>query len=263
MSIVFAARGNSLNARFAPGGAHGAVFGAVPAVSSSAQSGIGGSNTWDFSGAASARRPLVFPGGLNLPLATPNHMTVLMRVYFDSVSTDENALFKLGFGGRVPIFGHEMFLTNANQIRAYYYDTDDTNDAVFSSTSLFTLSTWHDLVWQYPATALTNGNKIYLDAVQDKQQNSVKTVKSYAEGAFGAAAKVMIGYNSDANGETRCHIDEVVIWDTLINPASVGLTSGTGSLNGASRTAYVDVGVQDGTPSGGGASSLSLGGFGI
>jgi hypothetical protein len=63
---------------------------------------------------------------------------------------------------------------------------------------------------------------------------------------------------------TYMAVDEVVVWDEIIDfTANVTLTSGAGLLNGASRTAYVDVEALDGAAATGGGGPIYLGGAGF
>ena len=247
MAIVFAVRGTDLNARYAGGSPLAKPLGATKAVVNSAQTGIGGDNTIDMSGGASAIRPLCYQAPGNTPLT--GNLSFLMRVYFDAVNINQG-LFKLGMGGRITLFGWNIYLTTAAQFRCYYYDDDNTFDAMFSATAAVSSGAWVDIVFSYAAAPIANGQKIYVDAALSSQQATSKTPKATVADVSGLLYS--IGYYSDSAPNSRFHLSELVVWDELIDPTSVTLTSGSGSLNGASRTAYVDVAAFDGSAATGG-----------
>lgn len=262
MGIVFAVRGDQLNARYAPEGALASATGSTPAVVNTAQAGINGSTSIDMSGASAAVRPLCYYGKDNVPKT--GDISVLMRVYFDQIDINQG-LFKLGFGGRAIIAGWSFYLTSANQLRVYWYDPDGTTDAHFGAASYATAGTWHDIFWTRSRTAGANQSKIYLDGVLDDQQLTIKSTPASTITNNLSCFLYNIGYWADSADDSRFHLDEVVVWDEVItDPTSVALTSGTGSLNGNSRTAYVDVAAQDGPAAsggGGGVTKIGEGGF--
>ena len=249
MGIVFAARGDQLNARYAPGGATAETVGAgVHAVVNTGQAGINGTTSIDMSGASAAERPLVYPGGANIPDTAA--FSVLMRLYFDDVTTSQG-LLTLGFGGRVEQFGYFVYFHSGNQIRFECNDAAGNNFLNTGSTTFATISTWHDVVLTFTGDTTSNGSKIYLDGSLDDQDTSSVTMPALS-GYKASVGAIKVGYGgNDTYDDSRFHLDELVIWDEVIDPTSITLTSGAGSLNGASRTAYVDVGEQDGTSSGG------------
>ena len=245
MAITFAARGDQLNARYAPEGATAETVGSgTHAVVNSNQAGINGSTSIDMSGASATERPLLYLGGDNLPAGRA--FSILMRLYFDDVATSQG-LLTLGFGGRIEQFGIFLYFHSTNQIRFECNDESGNNFLNTGTTSFATISTWHDVVITFTGDTTANGNKIYLDGVLDDQATSTVTMPADMSAYRASTGPIKMGYGgNDTYDLSRYHLDELVIWDSVIDPTSVTLTSGLGSLNGASRTAYVDVAAQDG-----------------
>lgn len=249
MGIVFALRGDSLTARYAPGGGTPSTLGAtanLPVVNST-QAGINGSTSISFNENGAQRRSLHYPTHGNLPLT--GDLTVLMRLYVTDPAQNLG-FFRLGLGGRTPIHGYNFYINTSNQFRFYQYSKDGSQDAIFSNLPFLTANTWHDIVVRYRGDLTALGSDIYLDGTLDKQQNPVNDMSDFSDNKN--AVDLCIGYVSDSFDTSNYYVDEVVIWDEIINPASVALTSGTGSLNGASRTAYVDVSADTSSALGGG-----------
>ena len=250
MAITFALRGDQLDARYAPAGAAASALGGTPAVVNSTVAGINGSTSIDMNGGASAVRPLAYIGRSNLPANAP--MSVLLRVYMTDVATSRG-LFEFGLGGRQPAFGLIIYLHSSNQMRSIVIDESTTSSTNTSTTSLLTVNTWHDIVWTWDGTTDANSLKFYLDATLDSQTQPTVAWPDLSD--YDALRnQILIGSQNDALDESAMYVDEVVVWDEIIDPTSGGL-----NLNGASRSSYVTVSVQDGTPSGGGGAGLSLG----
>lgn len=234
MSIVFAARGDSFNAVYAPGGGSGTKFGTVPTVSA----GLSGTN-YDLTSAA-ATKYVSFPGQYN----TPNGrlMSILIRLapgYSGSPAADR-AIFALTSGvGNTGAFlelRHTSTGTLVLQGRNEALATA-VNSLSFGSWSP-TSGTYYDLVLHFPGTTTANATILDIDAVQ---LGTVTAGAAYSSSWTNTWWKsIVLGCNTNTSTSSY-KFDELVIWDNDITSSSVTLVSGSGSLNGASRTSLVSV----------------------
>lgn len=116
-----------------------------------------------------------------------------------------------------------------------------------------TLNTWLDLLWTWDGTTTANAVKLWIDGT-----NVGSLTAAVAQGAKDSSRTEYITLGGISNLITaRLRVNEVVIWDSVIDPSAVTLTSGSGALNGASRTAFVDVTTLDGSASAGGSSIVT------
>ncbi|HLB42004.1 MAG TPA: LamG-like jellyroll fold domain-containing protein, partial [Gammaproteobacteria bacterium] len=116
-----------------------------------------------------------------------------------------------------------------------------TTIAAWSPTS----GTWYDIVLTWDGTNDANALKVYVDGTLLGQITP--------GGSFSAAwtnqyfTDIILGAAPINSSIIRGSTDEVIIWDSVIDPTSVTLNSGTGSLNGAARTSLVSVSSLDGS----------------
>lgn len=103
-----------------------------------------------------------------------------------------------------------------------------------------TSGTWYDLVFRWDGTTTASAAKFDIDASSlGTATASAAFTSSWTNQYF---TDISIGFTNAGNTINAGRIDEVVIWDSsLASLSSVGLVSGSGSLNGASRTSLVDV----------------------
>jgi len=243
LSLLFHVKGSNINARRGLGGILGSPIGADPAVVNSVIPGIGGDDTIDLAGTSTAGRPIAYPGGANIPQT--GEISVLMRLYF-IVTNVTQGIFKMGIGGRAPIFGWNIYMTSSNQLRFYYYDKSGSADAMFSPAPAVTTGQWVDIIWKYPKTAGLP-QEFWSDGVKITNQLAAKTTDPADVAASLSAYFFMLGYISESYDNGRFHIGEIAVWDELIDPTNVALVGGNGSLNGPSRTAYLDSIALDGS----------------
>ena len=263
MGITFALRGDSLTARYAPSGAEPLGImpqsALAPAVVADATS-INGSNSISFVEGGSTGRCLMYRGNLNIPATRT--WSILVRAKLANVGN--NALVMTGYMGRA-YFGNMGFAIN-NATSVSYTITPETNapDTNSNTVSTISASTWYDFVMTFDNTQspLTRDAEFFINA---SSQFTDAMARDLPDTSTADTRKYNVPYiffsdnSATADINLDGYIDEVVIWDEIIDPTSVTLTSGSGSLNGSSRTAYVDVsafdGGFDGAGSGGGGST--------
>lgn len=122
------------------------------------------------------------------------------------------------------------------------YGTVSMNTATTSSWSP-TSGTRYDIVLTWDGTASSNAAVLYVDAssFHSFTPSLAADHQSVPFGLFNSGTGSLI-----SSTKTGHDLEELVIWDEVIDPTSVILTSGSGSLNGASRSAYVSVSASDG-----------------
>ncbi len=109
------------------------------------------------------------------------------------------------------------------------------------------LNVWQDLVWTWDGTTGANAFKFYIDTVLKSSQTPTQAWASPYDPKI--ANTLMIGGVPGANN-ARMYVNEVIVTDAVIDPTSnVTLESGSGLLNGASRTSFYAVSAFDGVNS--------------
>lgn len=256
MAIVFAARSDnaSFNARYTVGLNGGKTFfSAGGSITSGADGTAIGGNAWTIG--STGTKSLVFPGRLNTPAGRV--ISVLVRkapAYTGAPSASYGIIGLNSNVGRGPELQVEHLVTSGNiQImarnEAFATAINNLSPAAWSPTS----GTWYDLFFTWDGTTGAGSFNFFVDG------SSIGTVTPGA--AFSASwnnqmfQEIVLGVSDTFAGAGAAwgKLNEIVIWDTAIDPTSVVLTSGTGSLNGASRTAFVDVAAFVGLPSVGAA----------
>ncbi len=249
MAIKFAVRGNSMDARYSSSGktpgqlrGTGSGAGSGTTVVNSAAAGMIGSSYIDQYQATNDRHGLIYPGGNSLWTGQP--FSILIRCA-KKVNAVDMCLFSIaGVSGET----HgviKCFLGNASK-NVMLAINNDYNQTVLAQTDTgtgLTLNTFHDVVLTWTGTTAANGIKLYIDGVLINQYTATTAALATHEIWL---CTINVGYVQGIN-TTRIFTEEFVIWDSVIDPTSVLLTSGLGSLNGASRTAFVDVAAFDGT----------------
>ena len=265
MAITFAVRGDSLEARYSnEGKVPGAAGSNAPAEVTTDQAGINGSTSIDLAGAFLTQRPLIYAGRTNTPSNRPR--SVLMRVKFASLSSQQG-LFHLGVMGRNPYNSLFGYVTSGGEVVAGgSNDAGQDDDGTSSGANLTNIADdagsaeWHDIVVTWTGTTDANGLEVWVDGSRVLQDTMIRELPSpYSENQQLACANIMVG-TTGAIVNAHFYLDELVVFDEVITPTSVTLTSGAGSLSGDARTAYVEVDAFDGTAStGGGGSAAGLG----
>jgi hypothetical protein len=241
MAIVFAVRGNSFDARYSSGGKTSFKFN--PSQVTTASGGLSGT-VYDLSSTQS--KFVSWTGYKNTP--NGRAISVLMRfapLYTGSPAANRSK-WAITTGANsaslVMPFMECRHLTTGNLTMLGKNESGATtmnSGAAWSPTS----GTYYDVVFTWDGTTTANAVKIYVDGTLLSQATASAAMASgwtntdWRDITIGATPNVTVGI---------FNFDELVIWDTVIDPTSVALVSGTGSLNGASRTSLVDVASFDG-----------------
>lgn len=198
-----------------------------------------GGNNFSLDRGASQQAAIMYPAR---GMFTNQAISVLLRLKFAVAGTFGICEIASGSGWAMNQFLLYMVsdwrLTLTNQTPAtvlsngIVYGTAPAND------------TWIDAVITWTGTNVTNGIKLWIDGVNVGSRTALLAASNPRDSK--RTSYINIGGVPGASN-TRFLINECVIWDEVIDPSSVALTSGTGALNGASRTAFVDVPAYDGT----------------
>lgn len=240
MAITFAVRGDSFTPRYNTGWpTYGLVGATLPTVI--ADAGAIGGQVLDLDQGSVANRGIHYSGYGNWP-NTPA-VSVLMRCKFGSL-TGGLGLFNSAGSSRDNNGQCSIYISTAD-IRAYMRDRNGSlgiNNGVVGAHGMST-GTWYDIVLTYTGDTTANGFEVFVDASSIGTLTSTRGWSNPRQPNYNDFAIAL----SENVRNTQMVVNEIVIWDSVITPSSVTLTSGTGSLNGASRTAFVDVAAFDAT----------------
>lgn len=236
-TVCFAVRGDSLTARYAPGGGAPGQVGTVSLVTTSG-TGIIGSGYIDMS-ASYGSKGLYWPAG-NGNFPTSNKVSMLFRVAIIGSNTLSNSLGGLGF---VQQIGTLMAGFQSNTL---YLDAEGLTGGdigLLNNAFTPTLGRFYDVVYTFDMTSTSNPNaiQIYVDGVLLNWNNITAP-------AWGAGPRTNLNAYTINLGmcpafiNTRLQVNEFVIWDGIIDPTSGGL-----NLNGQSRSSFVACSSFDGT----------------
>lgn len=168
--------------------------------------------------------------------------SILMRVKANYTGNPAGlrAMWAFGLGRNGQGSFMEMWHDTASKMIGF--GRNQVGQGMFSSVDLgswsATSGTYYDLVWTFTGDTSANGLKFYVDASNVGNATAANALTaSWKSGYFnpisiGAAPDVFVN---------DFYLDEFVVWDSVIDPTSVTLVSGSGSLNGASRTSLVSV----------------------
>lgn len=253
MGAVFAWRGNSLNPRFSWGPKFGipsaSSSGNLPAIVSDGTA-IGGSAlSLDAGDASTQNRNMNFHGRILGP-STSRKYSVLVRIKLDSATYGGHIGFwLLGVPTSMTPSGFGLGRLSNGDCRTIAGDQLGVNrlNSNFTTSWSPTTAAWLDFLYTIDATLTTNNVKMYVDGSQLGSSLSFNATTHWPDNPADYINNLILGRVSWDVGTTFSRFNEVVIWDEIVNPASVALVGGTGALNGASRTEFVDVPEFDGS----------------
>jgi hypothetical protein len=254
MSIIHAVRSDnsSFNARYSWGGkTPGQILQASavgPALYESDAGAIGG-NRINMDRSAAIARNMYWNSMLIQPQSTSRAISVLARVKLGAngvalgIWTRDGNLMNWG-ANRLTLWVNasnqwQCFAANENGQTAI-------NSVTFGTQNVGTTN-YVDVLFTWDGTTTANAVKLYIDGVLLGSATATAALNSTFD--WRVCGMLGMGGNSSANN-CRMHWNEFVVLDTAIaDPTAVALTSGTGSLNGVSRTAFMDVASFDGLSS--------------
>lgn len=239
MGITFAVRGDSFTARYAGGyntpGLFATSLGNLPSVDASVASGVIGGSILNLDKTALQTHQVIYPARGNI--GTTRTRSVLMRLALGATGSNYG-FWNIGgiFSSNPNGCGVSLLGTN---FRVQFYNEYATN---LTNVNIGTWSPSADVFYDVVLTTLgdgsANGTKVYIDGVLLGQTTAPSLTNPFDPTLL---TQIVFGAMSFDIASTRIKVNEFVVWDEVIDPTSVTLTSGTGSLNGASRAAFVEV----------------------
>jgi hypothetical protein len=256
MGIVWAARSDNANfdARYSPCGLRGGLLYSnvanIPLYEVDATA-IGG-NSYNLDQGAAAARAIIWPAHNVFKTAA---WSILMRMKW--TATGAYGILEVASGALWPSTNYLIIFNVSDWRLTLTNQTPATaiSSAVISATPPAN-DVWVDVVFTNIGTTAANGVKVWIDGVNT---GSLTAAVAQASPRDGNKTHYMSFGGIPGAGNARYRLNELVVWNEVINPASVALTSGTAALNGASRTAFVDVVSFDGTAASGGEASKFIG----
>lgn len=237
MGIVFAVRGDSLTARYSGGYNTGTKI--IPSVVSVA------SDSGALSGSlinltdTTANKGVWYSGKGNTGETQARSILLRMKANYTGTPSTGRALYQLGssYGANGPniMFWHASSSGQMTVFLRNYSNSICLSSVTFGSWSP-TSGTYYDIVFTCTGTTASNGAKVYIDGTLLGQATLASALDTpWLSEYFGA---IYLG-TTNSVPTSAYYLDEFVIWDEVIDPTSVTLVSGSGSLNGASRTSLV------------------------
>ena len=244
MGITFAVRSTQVDARYALSGKHGAMYGETPNAGTIVNdpSALGG-QFFDLGITDQARNNnvVLYNGQKNWP--TGQTFSVLMRLYFNNISSPKKCLF---VGSRFGEFICPLFMSyNPNHGGWSLVATDDTTSDGPSDNQIISgappTGQWTDVVLTAKMDGSSDNVEIFIDGSSVGKTTFHDVVPDPRN--FALIQSIMIGGSDIGQGNgTELGVNEVVFWDEIIDPTNIKLASGSnGSLNGSSRSDFVDV----------------------
>jgi hypothetical protein len=240
MAITFAVRGNSLDARYSKSGKVPSLFVTTSSITviSGAGTGIIG-DAYINQANATFIAGLLYPGASSLPQGQA--WSVLIRALRPSANDTALWSFKSPLDNSRE-YARMLYSQGAGAF--YFAASTKENTDIFPFGSLggvMTTNTWFDIVLTCTGTTAAGGLKFYLDGALVSTNT---LTRAFVSPISYMNKNILVGYGGIETAQMRTN--EFVVWDEVIDPTAVQLTSGVGSLNGVSRTAFVDVAAFDG-----------------
>lgn len=243
MGIVFALRGTAISsgsypARFAPGGHLGTPINAAAITTSSA--GLSGTII-DMTNIGGALKYLSYPGAYNVPNGRVFSILIRLAPSYTGTPAGSRAIWNVSTGAGPNALYMELRhdITTGNLTLAGRNETNNAILGVSPGVYVPVSGTYNDVLFTWDGTSTAGQVNLYVDNVKlGAGSTSAAAISSSMTNTW--LKSILIGFNVNV-AACAFKLDEFVIWDSIINPASVGLVSGSGALNGASRTSLVDV----------------------
>ena len=267
MAIVFAVRGDSLDARYSnngksPGAGGNAVT--VRSVVNTNVAGINGTTSIDMTGngAGANFRPLTYPGDTNTPAVAARSALIRFQPLSLAVALPlfhvggERVIQTLGFAARVEVTG-EIRVATSNEV-------GQTDNATSTGAGVAP-GAFYDVGISWDGTVGATGLKITVNSTVRLSTAALRALPTFDANIRRCVNAIVLGVDMIATSRlTNIYVDEFVLWDEVVDfTSNLQLESGAGALSGALRTSYVAVDALDGAAASGGASATKLGGQGF
>lgn len=236
MSVVFAVRGDSFTPRNSQIPKHALNHAGLHSIVSDA--GALGGNAIRI-GNGTNQSAVKWPGFDNLPDGGPISILIRFKNQYSGNPSGNRSIF---YFGAYPNIFVQLYQLSSGTLAAIF-----TNDSVvftlngtgLSATPGFSNSDYSDLVMTYTGDNSFAGLKFFINGAQVYQANTTNSWGGYDQNSI--ASFGVGGGGVQSVQIPHLDLNELVIWDEVIDPTAVDLTTGSGALSGSSRTAFVDV----------------------
>ena len=247
MAIVFAvnARDATSNyaARYSTSGGNGYSYGTVSRDSDAGA--ISGYN-FNLASGGAAIRGIIWPGFQNTPATRTWSVLVRLKPNYSGTPGTAVGMIRIGSvpGGSSGLGSMAFHHNTSGNIVCLVNDESCNNLGSLTVKSAWspTSGTWYDIVVTWDGTNGTGSLKGFVDAVAGATatpSGSWPVSKNQY-----LCTDINLGNSANVSG-SNYYFDEVVIWDSVIDPtANQTLESGSAKLNGASRSSLVSVTAQ-------------------
>jgi hypothetical protein len=245
MGIVFAVRGDSFAARYSTGGKTGINFSGGYSVAADAGA-LSGSTI--LAAANNNAKILSWPARRNTPNGRSISVLVRLKTGYAGAPASSRPLFPILYSACARFMKIAVTHTVTSGNVTCVTSNESAGGGVNGSAGAWSPasgSTFYDVVYTWDGTTTANAFKVYIDGVSLGNLTASAAFSASITNEWFQAIELGDGFQGIYQNATA--YDEIVIWDTVIDPTSVALVSGTGSLNGASRTSLVDVASSDGS----------------
>lgn len=237
MAITFAVRGSSFDAYYSAGFNDGIPSDAA-LITIGANAGALSGSLYDMTSATA--KYVAWNGQANAGESRAFSALMRLKANYTNSPTGDRALF--GFGASRNGLGPFLEFWHSSGGNITVHGRNEANGGTFSVASFGswqpTSGTYYDLVFTWDGTTTSNAAKFYVDGTLLGQITAAAALASSWKSSY--FNPILVGAVHDVY-VNNFYLDEFVIWNSVIDPTSVGLVSGTGSLNGASRTSLVSV----------------------
>lgn len=235
---VFCVRGNSITPRRALGPSDPIIFNSV-SVTSDAGFLSGAYHDYSDTGIT---KGVNYSGAGNT--ANSRSFSILFRFAptYTGAPTATRVFYTLtgGAGNQGIFFELRHTLTTGTIILTIRNEANQTsfNAASFGAWTANTSGTIYDMLFKWDGTTTSNAAKLYIDNTLQGQLTASNALSSSWNDKY--FKSISLGMGSNSVVVVSAHkLDEFCIWDGAIDPAATILESGSGALNGASRTSLV------------------------
>lgn len=235
---IFAVRASAYNAYKSIGDKNGTVFGTVNIT---ADAGYLSGNYFDLSDTAN-NQGVCYSGIRNTPTTRSFSTLIRFAPTYSGVPAATRVLLNwTGGAGNQGLFmelrhnvtSGALLFTVRNAANQLCF-----NAASFGNWTSNTANTIYDVFLKWDGTTTSNAAKLYIDGTLHGQLTASNAMDSGMNETYWKSICLGIGSNSVV-AISAMRLDEYCIWSGDVDPTSVALVSGTGSLNGASRTSLV------------------------
>jgi hypothetical protein len=240
-NVLFALRGNSLTPRRNPSPWTNQITGVnvAPTVGAAGETGNLSGGYINLDHGSYGYNGFLFPA--KACVSTGQKISMLIRARLETIASSQPLIM---VGGPNLLGTIRLYWLTGNTFGCSISDYAGNTIATGSGTFAPTAGVYYDFLIVADMSSLGVGNvKLYVDNVA---KATITPTATWPATRMVDGLQIMVGTES-TSGLNQCqmHVDEIVIWDDVVNPASVTLDSGTGALNGASRTSTVAAVVQD------------------